>query len=275
MKKNLGWHDGEWQEISNINLSIKNRGLKFSDGIFETILIKNNRAILLEEHIKRLNETLILLNYKFSLDNEFIIKLINEGIRKLSLNNNQYGSIRINYSRGLNIGRTIKIHDEYNKFQTKNLWIEFYKINLDLNSISVNISQTEKRNEYSLISRCKTFSYNQSIQALIEANQNNYDDGLILNTQNELCCGTTFNLLLKRDNIWLTPRKESGCLQGIMVSKLLKSKLVKEDLLLPIFYENDILIGINSLSCKQIIKVNNLKFNNNFDIKSFWDNLYV
>ena len=275
MKKNLGWHDGEWQEISNINLSIKNRGLKFSDGIFETILIKNNRAILLEEHIKRLNETLILLNYKFSLDNEFIIKLINEGIRKLSLNNNQYGSIRINYSRGLNIGRTIKIHDEYNKFQAKNLWIEFYKINLDLNSISVNISQTEKRNEYSLISRCKTFSYNQSIQALIEANQNNYDDGLILNTQNELCCGTTFNLLLKRDNIWLTPRKESGCLQGIMVSKLLKSKLVKEDLLLPIFYENDILIGINSLSCKQINKVNNLKFKNNFDIKSFWDNLYV
>jgi len=275
MKKNLGWHDGEWQEISNINLSIKNRGLKFSDGIFETILIKNNRAILLEEHIKRLNETLILLNYKFSLDNEFIIKLINEGIRKLSLNNNQYGSIRINYSRGLNIGRTIKIKDEYNNFQEKNLWIEFYKINLDLNSISVNISQTEKRNEYSLISRCKTFSYNQSIQALIEANQNNYDDGLILNTQNELCCGTTFNLLLKRDNIWLTPRKESGCLQGIMVSKLLKSKLVKEDLLLPIFYENDILIGINSLSCKQINKVNNLKFKNNFDIKSFWDNLYV
>ena len=275
MKKNLGWHDGEWQEISNINLSIKNRGLKFSDGIFETILIKNNRAILLEEHIKRLNETLILLNYKFSLDNEFIIKLINEGIRKLSLNNNQYGSIRINYSRGLNIGRTIKIHDEYNKFQAKNLWIEFYKINLDLNSISVNISQTEKRNEYSLISRCKTFSYNQSIQALIEANQNNYDDGLILNTQNELCCGTTFNLLLKRDNMWLTPRKESGCLPGIMVSKLLKSKLVKEDLLLPIFYENDILIGINSLSCKQINKVNNLKFKNNFDIKSFWDNLYV
>ena len=275
MKKNLGWHNGKWQEISNINLSIKNRGLKFSDGIFETILIKNNRAILLEEHIKRLNETLILLNYKFSLDNEFIIKLINEGIRKLSLNNNQYGSIRINYSRGLNIGRTIKIKDEYNNFQEKNLWIEFYKINLDLNSISVNISQTEKRNEYSLISRCKTFSYNQSIQALIEANQNNYDDGLILNTQNELCCGTTFNLLLKRDNIWLTPRKESGCLQGIMVSKLLKSKLVKEDLLLPIFYENDILIGINSLSCKQINKVNNLKFKNNFDIKSFWDNLYV
>ena len=51
MMKNIGWHDGEWKEINNIYLSMKHRGLKFADGIFETILIKENRAILLEEHL--------------------------------------------------------------------------------------------------------------------------------------------------------------------------------------------------------------------------------
>tara|TARA_Y100001970_G_scaffold183190_1_gene222805 strand:+ start:10051 stop:10878 length:828 start_codon:yes stop_codon:yes gene_type:complete len=275
MKKNLGWHDGEWKEINSIYLSIKNRGLKFGDGIFETILIKENKAILLEEHLKRLNKTLLLLNYKFIINNNFLIRVINEGINKLSLNKNQYGSIRINYSRGLNIDRTIKVYDKYKNFVASNLWIEFYQINLNLNPISVNISQTERRNEFSLLSRCKTFSYNQSIQALIEANQNNYDDGLILNTQNELCCGTTFNLLLKRDDIWLTPRRESGCLPGIMVNHLLKLKLVKEDYLLPSFNENDILIAINSLSCKQIIQVNNLKFKLSFDIHNFWNKIYI
>ena len=275
MKKNLGWHDGEWKEINSIYLSIKNRGLKFGDGIFETILIKENKAILLEEHLKRLNKTLLLLNYKFIINNNFLIRVINEGINKLSLNKNQYGSIRINYSRGLNIDRTIKVYDKYKNFLASNLWIEFYQINLNLNPISVNISQTERRNEFSLLSRCKTFSYNQSIQALIEANQNNYDDGLILNTQNELCCGTTFNLLLKRDDIWLTPRRESGCLPGIMVNHLLKLKLVKEDYLLPSFNENDILVAINSLSCKQIIQVNNLKFKLSFDIHNFWNKIYI
>ena len=275
MNKAIGWHNGKWQDIERINLSIKNRGLKFSDGIFETILIKENKAILLDEHIKRFNTTLILLNFQIHLDKDFIVSLINEGINKLSLGTNQLGSIRINYSRGLNIDRTIKIHRNYNKFRNINLWIEFYEINLNLKPISVKISQTEKRNEYSLLSQCKTFSYNQSIQVLIEANKQNFEDGLLLNTQNELCCGTTFNLLLKRDNIWLTPRKESGCLPGIMVSKLLKLKWVKEDNILPIFYENDILVAINSLSCRQIIQVNDLKFSSNFDIKNFWDSLYI
>ncbi|MBK16718.1 MAG: aminotransferase class IV [Prochlorococcus sp. SP3034] len=275
MNKNIGWHNGKWQDIESINLSIKNRGLKFSDGIFETILIKDNKAILLNEHIERFNKTLLLLNFQITLEKNFIMSLIQEGINKLSLSSNQLGSIRINYSRGINIDRTIKIHSDYNRFKVSNIWIEFHEINLNLNPISVEISQTEKRNEYSLLSRCKTFSYNQSIQVLIEANKNNFEDGLLLNTQNELCCGTTFNLLLKRNDIWLTPRKESGCFPGIMVSKLLKLKWIKEDYILPLFYENDILIAINSLSCKQIIQVNDLKLKSNFDIKNFWDRLYI
>ena len=110
---------------------------------------------------------------------------------------------------------------------------------------------------------------------MIEANTNNFDDALMLNTKNELCCGTTFNLLLKRGDIWLTPRKESGCLPGIMVSQLLRLELAKEDNLLPMFKEDDILIGLNSLTCKQIKQVDNLKLKTNFDINNFWEMLYI
>ena len=275
MKKNLIWHNHKWKDIDEMHLSIKDRGIRFGDGIFETILIKNNSAILLKEHIIRFNESLNLLNYKFNLDIDFINKKINEGIRKLSLNKNQYGSIRINYSRGLNRDRALKIYEEYNKFKINNLWIEFYRININFKPISVKISQKEKRNEHSILSRCKTFSYNQSIQALIEANINNFDDALMLNTKNELCCGTTFNLLLKRDDIWLTPRKESGCLSGIMVNQLLQLKLAKEVYLLPIFKEDDILLAINSLSCRQIKQVDKFKLTKNFDINNFWEILYI
>ena len=275
MSKSLVWHNKNWQNSDAINISIQDRAIRFSDGIFETILIKKNKPIQLKEHIKRFNNSLSLLNFKFIFDFEFLKEIIYEGIDKLSLNDDQYGSIRINYSRGLNKGRAIKVYDEYNNFKISNLWIEFYLINLNLNPISVIISKTEKRNEYSLLSRCKTFSYNQSIQALTEANENNFDDALMLNTKNELCCGTTFNLLLKRGDIWLTPRKESGCLPGIMVSQLLRLELAKEDNLLPMFKEDDILIGLNSLTCKQIKQVDNLKLKTNFDINNFWEMLYI
>ena len=182
--------------------------------------------------------------------------IINLGITKLSLKKDQLGSIRINYSRGLNKGRSIQIIGDQEDNYINNLWIEFYVIKPNFFPISTFISQTEKRNQYSLINQCKTFSYNQSIQVLIEANKKLFDDCLMLNTANELCCGSTFNILLKRNNVWITPRKESGCLQGIMVKKAIKLNIIKEALILPKFYNNDILIAINSLSCRQINRVN-------------------
>ena len=154
------------------------------------------------------------------------------------------------------------------------IWLEFYRIKPNFNPISVCISQTEKINEFSLISKCKTFSYNQAIQVLTEANQKSFDDSVLLNTSGELCCGSTFNLLIKRHNQWITPRKESGCLEGIMVSKALKLKIVKEESIPPEFQNNDIIFAINSLSCRQINQVNDLKLKTKFDPIYFWDLLY-
>ena len=274
MNRNIGWKDNKWEEINKINISIIDRGLKFGDGVFETILIRNKKAILLKEHLQRFENNLHLLNYNFQINNQFLEKIINKGIDKLNLNSNEYGSIRINYSRGLNIERSLKVNTVNNVFNPKNLWIEFYLIEIDFNQINVQISETEKRNEFSLLSKCKTFNYAQSIQTLIEANKKNFNDSILLNTQDELCCGTTFNILLKRNNQWLTPRKESGCLQGIMRSKLLDLKLIKEAYLIPDFNKDDILIAINSLSCRQIKIVNDLHFELDFNTNYFWDIIY-
>ena len=273
--KNIGWKNNQWGEVNDLKISIQDRGLKFSDGIFETVLIKKNKPILLEEHLNRLQNSLNILNYNIKINKVFLKKIVKEGISKLNINNNEYGSIRINYSRGVNLDRSINIDKLKINFDKNNLWIEFFKYNLKTNPISVQISKTEKRNEYSLLNKCKTFNYIQSIQALIEANKNNFDDSLLLNTNNELCCGTTFNILLKRENEWLTPRKKSGCLPGIMVNKLLDLKLIKEALIYPDFKKEDILIAINSLSCRQIKKINNLELVSQFDTNYFWDNIYI
>ena len=274
MTLSIGWHKDKWLDINNINISANDRGLKFGDGIFETILIKNNNAILIDEHIQRLENSSKILSLDMNINKSYLKEIISLGIQKLSLKNDQLGSIRINYSRGLNKGRSIRINGNLQDNYINNLWIEFYLIKPNFSPISTFISQTEKRNQYSLVNQCKTFSYNQSIQVLIEANKKSFDDCLMLNTANELCCGSTFNILLKRQDKWMTPRKESGCLQGIMVKKAIKLKIIKEELILPKFYNDDILIAINSLSCRQINQVNDLKFRPKFDPSYFWDLLY-
>ena len=274
MKQSIGWQKNKWLDIEDIYISANDRGLKFGDGIFETILIKNNNAVLIDEHIQRLENSGRVLNMNVNINKSHLKDIINLGITQLSLKNNQLGSIRINYSRGLNNDRTIRINNDQQKDYNHNLWMEFYLIKPNFSPISTFISQTEKRNQYSLINQCKTFSYNQSIQVLIEANKKLFDDCLMLNTANELCCGSTFNILLKRNNRWITPRKESGCLQGIMVKKAIKLKIIKEEFILPKFYNDDILIAINSLSCRQINRVNDIEFITTFDPKYFWELLY-
>ena len=274
MRASLGWYKDQWLDIDNILIGANNRGLKFGDGIFETILIKQNRPILFDEHLKRLEKSSKILNINLKLNKLSLKQLIKDGIRKLSLRNDQFASVRINYSRGTNEGRTLTINSTLETKDLDNLWLEFYKIKPNFNPISVFISQTEKINEFSLINKCKTFSYNQAIQVLTEANEKSFDDSILLNTSGELCCGSTFNLLIKRNNQWITPRKESGCLEGIMVAKALKLKIVKEELILPEFQKNDIIIAINSLSCRQINQINDLKLSTKLNPIYFWDLLY-
>ena len=274
MKASLGWYKNQWLDIDKILIAANNRGLKFADGIFETILIKKNKPILFDEHMVRLEKSSKILNINLKINKFTLKQLVNDGIRKLSLKNNQFASVRINYTRGNNAGRSLSINSTLDTKDLENLWLEFYRIKPNFNPISVFISQTEKINEFSLISKCKTFSYNQAIQVLTEANEKSFDDSLLLNTSGELCCGSTFNLLIKRNNQWITPRKESGCLEGIMVAKALKLNLVKEELMSPKFQDDDIIIAINSLSCRQINQVNDLKLSPKFDPIYFWDLLY-
>jgi len=274
VRETLGWYKDQWLNIDEILISANDRGLKFGDGIFETILVKENKPILFDEHLERLEKSSKLLNINLKINKLTLKKIINDGIRSLHLKKDQFASVRINLSRGANKGRTLKVNSTLDTKDSDNLWLEFFRIKPNFSPIRVFISQNEKRNEFSLISKCKTFSYNQAIQVLSEANEKCFDDSILLNTSGELCCGSTFNILVKRNNQWITPRKESGCLEGIMVAKALKLKIVKEKLIFPEFQPDDIIVAINSLSCRQIYQVNDLKFRPKFDPNYFWDLLY-
>ena len=102
MIETLGWHRDQWLDIDRIFFAANNRGLKFADGIFETILIKENKPVLFDEHLKRLEKSSKILNINLKINKLTLRQLIHDGIRKLLLKNDQFASVRINYSRGTN-----------------------------------------------------------------------------------------------------------------------------------------------------------------------------
>ena len=263
--KKLGWISGHWGIFKDLKVPINDRGLNFADGIFETILILNGVPQLLDEHLNRWEKSANILEMNPPPSKEWLISLVEDGINRAQLNNIN-GVIRINWSRGESEQRGIDI----SKTSFHSFWLEIDSYQPDFESISTMISQTERRNSFSRLSSCKTFSYNQGIQARLEAKNAGFNDALLLNSQGEICCATTANILVKRENNWLTPPSNSGCLPGIMRQRGIDLNIIKETLIEATPKDNDEWFLINSLSCHPIQKINTKRLKITTNPKDFW-----
>ena len=263
--KKLGWINGHWGVYKDLKVPINDRGLNFADGIFETILILNGIPQLLNEHLDRWEKSADILNMNPPPSKVWLMSLIEDGIYQSQLENLN-GVIRINWTRGKSKQRGINLSNR----GLNGFWLEIDSYQPNFDSISTMVSQTERRNSFSKLSQCKTFSYNQSIQARIEANNAGFNDALLLNVQGEICCATTANILVKRANNWLTPPLESGCLPGIMRQRGIDLNLIKESLIEVSPKDNDEWFLINSLSCHPIQKINQKELKTSINPKDFW-----
>ncbi|AAQ00901.1 MULTISPECIES: aminotransferase class IV [Prochlorococcus] len=268
----ISWINGHWIKHNEPQLPINDRGLTLSDGIFETILIMNNQPILLNAHLDRWNESAILLGMAKPPTKDHILSLIKEAINKNPL---AQGSavLRLNWSRGDNNGRGIKLSSANAKSSSHRFWLTLRAYKPSFKPITTMISKLEQRNANSKINQCKTFAYTQSIQARREANIAGFDDALLLSTNGEIACGTTSNLIVKRRDKWLTPHISSGCLPGIMRQQGLNSGILKEAKISPEPEPKDQWLLINSLSCHSIIKVNTKSFEEYEASKILWTSL--
>ena len=263
--KKLGWLNGHWGVFKDLKIPINDRGLNFADGIFETILILNGIPQLLDEHLNRWETSARILEMNSPPSKKWLISLIEDGINRSQLNNVN-GVIRINWTRGASKQRGIDISQTNND----HFWLEIDSFQPSFKSISTMISQTERRNSYSRLSYCKTFSYSQGIQARLEAKNAGFNDALLLNSDGKMCCSTTANILVKRNNNWLTPPTNSGCLPGIMRQRGIDLNIIKETLIESTPQDNDEWFLINSLSCHPIQKVNQKELNISTNPEKFW-----
>ena len=80
------------------------------------------------------------------------------------------------------------------------------------------------------------------------------DDGLLLSSTGELCCGSAANLLVRLDGRWWTPPQSSGCLPGILRGLALARGLVVEQALsADDLRQAEAALLINSLGCRPVL----------------------
>ena len=248
---------GCWGPPEDLALPISDRGLLLADGVFETLLVEGDRAWLLEEHLDRWQRSAALLALPPPPGVGIVQPLITEAIQRSGIGSGiSSGALRLNWSRGSgrNSGggagsRGIAIPSAC----TPSFWLQLSAIEPCFEPVRVIVSPTEERSATSLLSRCKSFAYGPSIQARRQAREAGADDALLRSTAGGLCCGTTANLLVRRNSTWITPPLSHGCLPGVMRQRALDRGLLVEQ---PI-QEQDLARCeaawlINSLGCRPI-----------------------
>lgn len=178
-------------------------GYFFGLGCFETIYIRKQKPIFLDEHLDRLITSLEIFNIK-SPSREKLHKKIGRYISKYF---QQDGALKI-------------IVSQENIILTKrNI---FYKDSDYTRGFDVNVSKVI-RNETSILTYHKTLNYGDNILEKRKSKALNYDEPLFLNTKGEICEGATTNIFFIKDKKLCTPKIECGLLNGVVRQYMMKN----------------------------------------------------
>ncbi|MEB3200528.1 MAG: aminotransferase class IV [Synechococcaceae cyanobacterium] len=242
---------GRWGDPRELALPLADRGLLLADGLFETLWLEDGRPQLLEAHLQRWRRSAALLGLAAPPSAGQLRPLIAAACRRSGL---QRGALRLNWSRGQADGaRGIDLPAPGEATAPHRFWFQLRRAEPLFTPVSVLISERERRNPASLLSRCKSFAYGSAVQARREARQAGADEALLLDTAGRLSCGSCANLLLRLDGQWLTPDLGSGCLPGVMRRRGLEQGLLQEAQLLPADLQRaEAALLLNSLSCRPI-----------------------
>jgi len=211
---------------SNENIE-QNRGFLYADAVFETLKILDGKVLFLEDHYFRLMASMRILRMEIPLD--FTLEYLEGEILKttnaFNLNNARVRLtvFRIGEGRYLPEQRTIGFI--INAESTSGLYVnatDKYEVELFKDFY---ISKH-------LLSTLKTTSCLINIAASIFAQENNYENCLLINDDKNVVEAINGNVFIVKDNIISTAPIADGCKNGIVRKKLMEIINNTEDFVL-------------------------------------------
>ncbi len=195
----------------------EHRGLRYGDGLFETMLLMDGCVPLFQLHESRLSESAQILGYK--LDSDFFERLPKR-IHQLvnAQQSTEYGRLRLSIFRK---GSGTYFPEE----QEVESLMEFIPMAagqlLQMAPHLIIDVYPHHRKPINTLGGLKTSNALLYILAGAWARAQQLSDAVILNEKGRICETVNSNLfIIKRDEIWTPPLSE-GCLMGVMRAYLL------------------------------------------------------
>lgn len=206
--------NGEILASEDASISVLNRGFHYGDALFETIRVINSEIMFWEDHYFRLMASMRIL--RMEIPSSFSPEFLEAEIKSLIEANNlsqQPSKIKINVWR--------KVGGLYTpESREVNYMISAYPISESFYVLSGNDYKVELFKDHyvasGLLSSIKSNNKLVSILASIYAEENDYQNCLLLNDQKSVIEASNGNLFLVKENLVKTPPLSDGCLNGII-----------------------------------------------------------
>lgn len=202
--------NGNFLPADQASVQASDRGLLLGDGLFETLLAINGRAMFLKEHWQRMNNGLAILNIPPPFDYPALENIVEQLLIKNQLMSGN-ATLRLTITRGAGPRGVLPAGNfSPNYFMTASV----YSPN-PINSFKT-IFSSIRRNEYSPTTKLKSINYLDNILARLEADKAGVHDALFLNTQGNVTESTAANIFLVHNQTVFTPPVADGLIPGII-----------------------------------------------------------
>jgi len=210
--------NGNIQENSSILIE-DNRGFLFGDSVFETIKVLDNKVLFLEDHYFRLMASMRICRMEIPMN--FTMEYFESQILNLITTFSDSNSYRVRFSI---------YRDSEGFYLPKTRSVQFlvtaFPLNSDLYVFGKEYYEVELYKDFyitkQLLSTLKTNNKMLQITGSIFAEENDYDNCLVLNDEKNVVEALQSNIFMKMGNVVITPPISDGCLNGIMRKQILE-----------------------------------------------------
>ncbi len=212
-------YNGKILDAASPIIEADNRGLRYGDGLFETMKFSNGRILRAEEHLSRLWDGLELLEFELPklFTKDSLIQQIKVLVEK---NNHNFARVRLTIVRG-NGG----LYDAVNHYP--NYIIQSWQLpesNLSLNENGLQVMfYKDAIKSIDKFSHCKHNNYLPYLMGGIAAKKNKCNDAILFNNKGRICDSTIANIFLIKNIEISTPALSEGCVAGVMRHTIIKS----------------------------------------------------
>ena len=199
-------------------LDVNNRGLQLGDAVFEEIRVVNREVFFLEEHYLRLMSSMRIL--RMDIPMSFTMEFMEEEILKVISEAKSNKSYRIKFNVFRNNTGDYTMSDNSISYIISKAELEKSFYTIEENTYEVELYKDFYKNS-SMISNLDTNNKVLNVVGAIYANENDYQDCLLLNERKQVVESLNGNVFLVHDKIIKTPPLTDGCLNGILRRKLM------------------------------------------------------